>query len=568
MTSRERLMAVVLGVLVVVVIGGGGSWFLVIGPLLETEDNISRLTQEGEAKQRQLTQIKKDRPKLERWRLLSLPGDVGTGAKGPNAVQDKGDQYYDLQEKYISYLRTTLAKNGVTSDYPVRGKVEPYKAPGQQPAAGAPPYVALGFEVEAKGKLTNLVAFMVDFQNTPLMQRIKKMSIKQAGQNVDLLTAHFTIEALIVQGANKRPKMLLGVDERLVALNAITTLRRGPSGLALVPFAIGPTGPRALPALRDWPVQRSYDDYLSLASKNIFTGPLPPPPVQKRVALIGPPWPPPPVKEPSEPKSTEDVLRFARLTDISGDPEKLEGTLWDPLSKRAISLREQKGHEHFPLLLDRKGMPVVQGYLMHFEGTRGLVFRVQLAAKAPRADGKSYPDERSLYRPTRADLDALVKEGKVKRDDIEAGRVFRVSKKYWEELLTDKVIQEAKRERKGFGGGGFGGGGFGGKGGKGGGGPSIAVGGEFMTKFGLVRGKVIEAGKDSVTLKLNERYCLFDDGKRAEEGGPKRQPPQPHYGFCRLTWRLYDAVQQPVEEALALELLELVGDTTGDDEDP
>src|SRR5262249_11794797 len=117
MNPRERTMALTLGVLVVLVFGGGALWFFLIGPWLETEDNIANYTRDVEAKQRQLAQIKKDKAKLERWRQLSLPGEVTVQVKGPaGGAQEKGEQYYDLQEKYIDYLKNALRKHGVKSD--------------------------------------------------------------------------------------------------------------------------------------------------------------------------------------------------------------------------------------------------------------------------------------------------------------------------------------------------------------------------------------------------------------------------------------------------------------------
>ena len=95
---------------------------------------------------------------------------------------------------------------------------------------GPPPYTTLVFEVKnIKTKLPNLVAWLIDFQNTPLLQRIKRLTIRKSeeAKDIDQLKVDVTIEAIIVQGATKRPKTLLGLDERLVALNTIATLPRG-----------------------------------------------------------------------------------------------------------------------------------------------------------------------------------------------------------------------------------------------------------------------------------------------------------------------------------------------------
>lgn len=545
MNPRERMMAVVLGLLIVVIGGGGLGYFFILSPYFETEASIENLNKEAKAKQQQIALIKKDRPKLERWRLQGLPGEVLTPVKGPaNTAQDKGDQYFDLQDRYVTYLRDLLKKHGINSDYPKREKVETKPAAGQQ-QTGPPPYTTLVFNVDAKAKFPQLVAWLLDFQKTPLLQRVKKMTIKQdqaqGDKKSDLLHVQLNIEALIVHGATKRPKTMLGIDERMVALNTFVQLRRGPGGIALIPWAVGPTGPKAPPALRDKPSPRSDKDYLAMANKNIFTGYVEP--VKVAVKETKKPEPKPPTKEKErEPVTPKDVLRFARLTDISGSPDFLEATLWDPLTSRAIRLREEKSYDRFPLLLNGSGGAVVQGQIVQFEGTRGVIFRVQLAAFPPsKSGGGYYPEPHVIYRPTKSDFDKLVEAKKVKADDVD--RVFKLHASYWKDLEIDKVVV---REKKQF---------------------SKEKRPEFVSKLGLVRGKVVETTEKYVVIRLDEKYCAYDDRKKVGDD-QEMPPPRPHYGFCRLTGRLSEALRNPVEENLALYLLEELGSAVEDDDEP
>src|SRR5262249_35638948 len=161
-------------------------------------------------------------------------------------------------------LHDTLLKYKLKHDYPTASKVEVPKSANPQQQTGPPPYVALTFEVHVTaGKLKDIVGFLVEFENTPLLQRIKKLDIVPGPRDTDLLAAKIAIEALVVQG-NKRPRTLVGVDHHLSAVEGIAaTMRRGPGITSLVLWAAGPTGPKAPPPLRDKPNPRPDADYLA-----------------------------------------------------------------------------------------------------------------------------------------------------------------------------------------------------------------------------------------------------------------------------------------------------------------
>ena len=65
MTPRDRQMAALITLMLLVVLGVAGYVFFWM-PYQEVEDNIARLAKEAQDKQRQLTAVKNDLPKLER----------------------------------------------------------------------------------------------------------------------------------------------------------------------------------------------------------------------------------------------------------------------------------------------------------------------------------------------------------------------------------------------------------------------------------------------------------------------------------------------------------------------
>src|SRR5437867_40280 len=97
MTTRERKLV---GTIIAVMLGAGvvlfaaKRWFL--DPLDDYSQKISSLEDEVGAKRNQVLTIQRDRPLLERSRLLSLPGDANRGAT-----------------EYAKYLKPLLEANGL-----------------------------------------------------------------------------------------------------------------------------------------------------------------------------------------------------------------------------------------------------------------------------------------------------------------------------------------------------------------------------------------------------------------------------------------------------------------------
>ena len=56
------------------------------------------------------------------------------------------------------------------------------------------------------------------------------------------MEVHLTIEALIVNGADRRPYLLPNIDRRLLAIDLAANLQHGPTGLGLATWAVGPSG--------------------------------------------------------------------------------------------------------------------------------------------------------------------------------------------------------------------------------------------------------------------------------------------------------------------------------------
>lgn len=499
--SVLRIVLLVVALLAVAYVGY--SFFLV--PWLDSELKISEYRKQIESEEDQLRKITRDMPKLERWRLVSLPSETNLNPKASQAAQDQADALKRTQDVYLAYLRDLGDKTGF-APFLAHTKGGPdFKAAGLPMPNGLPAYTSLSFQVDGKAKLASAVNFMVELQRAPLLHRIKNLTLKREGGDKDpkkaaaeMLTLQITLEALVVNSPSKRPADLLGFDHRLAVLDAVAGWRRAPVGLALVPWAAGPYGPRAQALQAQPSASRIYAD---IAKKNIFTGPRPEP-----LEIVK-------GEKKQEPRPTEDLITFTRVSGITFRDHKqgkvdlvdLSRNWWD-------TVQEKADYNWIPLVKDGDDRVVIYGQVTRIVSTRYLIFKVQLRGASPDTSSKKrYPSDKAIYRLHKDDLDALVKAKTAEAEQID--RLYRVSKSNWEWLVRDKVV--------------------------------ALKGSDFAFRWDLVRGKIVERGEGHVILRLDEKFCGF----RMED--EKRPSVSPHLGYCYLYNgnKLVDGLRQPLPES-------------------
>jgi hypothetical protein len=154
------------------------------------------------------------------------------------------------------------------------------------------------------------------------------------------------IEALILAAAEQRKQLLPSLDWKLAGLDVLTTLCDSPTGLIMLPTAIGPTGPLGPPILAT--PSRQYG---SIAAKDIFFGPT----VVEQVA------------------QKVDATEHVYLTDITHTGTKSEAFLYDRYNNSKTRLRASAGFDAFRIR-DGKGEVLVQGKVIRISD-RDVIFR-------------------------------------------------------------------------------------------------------------------------------------------------------------------------------------------------
>jgi hypothetical protein len=327
-----------MGVIALVIFGVGalmGQQFI-LAPLKNRAAAIATLKGDIETKQERIAQVYAEKPKLERWQKLSLPADVGLARL----------EY----EKYLSGLVRECgfaAGSFIVTPQPADTKTSP-TLPGKKD----PIYIRLPFAVQARGEVGDLVEFLERFYRTPLMHQVKSMTVQRPLTNTGTqqrpndLDINLTIEALVLSGAENRGQLLPGADPKPVVIDVLAILQNGSAGLALVPGAVGPTGPIG-PGLLAVPPRQ----YASIAGKNIFFGP-------------------PTTDRPTE---NVDIMQFVYLTDITRDDSKAEAFIYDRYNNRKTRLRASAGFDSFRIL-DSQGETLLRGTVVRIDD-RDLVFQ-------------------------------------------------------------------------------------------------------------------------------------------------------------------------------------------------
>jgi hypothetical protein len=182
--------------MVMIFLVGGGvlAYQFYFRPIRTAENRLHSLADEMGKSEKQLADLEAAKPRLAQMKKLSLPADVAFA-----------------RQAYVSELEKMLRLSEFATD-PVVSSKEP-TAQTSVPLAKRQPFTRLQFDIQTHGELANLVDFLVRFYNTPLLHRIKTLSIVRPltstqPQRANDLDITISIEALIVDGAEKRTTLL------------------------------------------------------------------------------------------------------------------------------------------------------------------------------------------------------------------------------------------------------------------------------------------------------------------------------------------------------------------------
>lgn len=282
--SIIRILIAVGGILAVAFL----VYYFLVDPYLKLRQQIQQVDGQIDDKFTELTLLAKSTKKLNEAQVRSLPVNP-----------------FIAKSEYSRYLNQLLTGSGVVVDF-LRGTTASSPQIGNNNRFGKkkeePVYTPVTFTVKAQAQLTELARMLDRFHNTPIMHKIKTLTMEpqkdSKGNLSKTLDVSMTIEALIIDGASKLNNTVDGIDDSLIELDLLTVIRGGPAGFALIPYAVGPTGPVARQMIAMARPNRNYQD---LVLKNLFVGGSPKPPPVKEKPDPGPTEPTDPIEPESPP---------------------------------------------------------------------------------------------------------------------------------------------------------------------------------------------------------------------------------------------------------------------------
>jgi hypothetical protein len=218
-----------------------------------------------------------------------------------------------------------------------RAEIEPgnYKISMADPDAKSAPIIApkkpaytrLSYVLTLKGELYHLVDFMQLFYSQPLLHTIKIIHVQrpsdQRAQGQRQLDVTMNIEAIVLDNAMARPTLLPIVRE-LALLSG---------GAAQTGYSLYGASGRGSPVPPAGVMAESEREYLSVAARDVFYGPLPKTPPK------------------TGPAAEDDISQFVVLTTITG---------YDDGSIEA-AFRDQINDHDYTIVQDAKGAITVKG---------------------------------------------------------------------------------------------------------------------------------------------------------------------------------------------------------------
>jgi hypothetical protein len=223
-------------------------------PWQQNKKALDRVEEDYEQQHRAFQTFMKEKQRLESSRLLGLP-------RLPN-LEESSSKY----TQYLKKLMTDCGFPDANVDIKPTGNEEKPKSP---PAQGAkkPLHIILAFQVDAKGDWTNLTKMLEKFQRTPLLHRLRNLTVtpdtRGAGKSNPKLAIMMNVEAMVVHKNQQRPVDLWGIDPQLLFVDSALALWQNPAGVAWAGVLRG----QAL-LLPEMPARR----YADLAWVNPFVG--------------------------------------------------------------------------------------------------------------------------------------------------------------------------------------------------------------------------------------------------------------------------------------------------------
>jgi hypothetical protein len=307
--------------------------------IVSRDDQLAKLRDEEGTLQLKMGRLQKEQKQVEKWRSISLPGNLAV-----------------TSNTYAGFLFELMQKHKLSVlAYPTAGNT---RIAATKNATG--PIVApLSFATQFEGTFAQLAAFLEEFYRLNLPQEIREFTVMPQGKGSEAkLEVHLKIDVLTMSNVPDRQFVIAPPERSLAQLETIASLMRFPAtGMALAIHNGVSLYGRSKLANEVHP-QRVY---ATMQRKNIFAG-------LTTTGFSGPPT-----------AANRAILKSVNLYGITANSITEEAKMFNRWTGRDIRLRAEGGFNSFEIR-DENDQVVLKGKVLAIK-SREVVFE---------SEGKAY----------------------------------------------------------------------------------------------------------------------------------------------------------------------------------
>ena len=309
----------------------------------EQQQQRSNLETEEMTLTSRLTKLEKAKKEVDRWKAISLPGNVSHSAL-----------------LYKNFLQEMLLRH----KFLIRSMSEPARGSTVNTRQAAPVTSNITYDLNVEASQAQLTSFLKEFYTVNVPHVIKSIIVEPLGKGSEAkLSVTMKVDAMTMASTPIRNSVVANPPSTTVLLETIAAWKQVPTGLVVGLNQLTGTGYLGVNKLAS--ASKPERDYDVMLKKSVFAGLAPANAVKKDEVVQ---------KQPDM-----DILKYAQLTSITANNITEEGLLRIRKTEKYVKLRAEGGVNSFEIR-DGEGQLVLKGKVLAIK-PRDLIFE---------ASGKAY----------------------------------------------------------------------------------------------------------------------------------------------------------------------------------
>lgn len=287
-----------------------------------------------------LSRLEKQKREVERWRAISMPGDlVASGMM------------------YKGFLQEMMLKQ----KFAIKSFSDPTRSVAAGSRGGAPPTTHISYDIVFEANLAQITRFLQEFYSVNVPHVIKSIVVEPLGKGAETkLSVTMKVDVLAMNNVPIRDSVIANPTATVALLESFMAMKRLPGGLLFSLSQLTQTGlfGNSRLASNSAP-DRKYPDMLK---KNVFAG------LASKEQVKD-------TDKGTTKTADKDILKYTQLTSITANYITEEGLLRVRKTNKYVKLRAEGGVNEFEIR-DGDNLLVLKGKVLAIK-PRDLVFEYQ-----------------------------------------------------------------------------------------------------------------------------------------------------------------------------------------------